>query len=82
MVEELGELAHAHLKMQQGIRGSVSEHRAEAEDAIGDFIIYLASYCNSNNYVLEDCLSDAWARVKKRDWIEDPQHGGEEPDAG
>lgn len=77
LAEEVGELCHAHLKLQQGIRGSVLEHRAAAEDAIGDIVIYLISYCNSNKYVLEDCLQDAWARVKRRDWVKDPVTGGE-----
>ena len=40
-IEELGELAHAHLKSKQGIRGSQDEHDAAAKDAIGDLIVYL-----------------------------------------
>lgn len=41
VVEELGELAHAHLKEQQGIRGTAEEHQAAAKDAIGDLTVYL-----------------------------------------
>lgn len=40
-VEELGELAHAHLKEEQGIRGTPEEHQAAAQDAIGDLTVYL-----------------------------------------
>lgn len=40
-IEELGELAHAHLKAKQGIRGNQREHDAAARDAIGDLIVYL-----------------------------------------
>lgn len=39
--EELGELAHAHLKEKQGIRGTKEEHVAAGKDAIGDLIVYL-----------------------------------------
>lgn len=40
-VEELGELAHAHLKKSQSIRGTAEEHDANAKDAIGDLSVYL-----------------------------------------
>src|SRR4051812_30609457 len=46
MVEELGELAHADLKMEQGIRGNVEEHQLAAKDAVGDLLVYMADYCN------------------------------------
>ena len=38
--EEVGELCHAHLKLEQGIRGDKDSLRAEARDAIGDICIY------------------------------------------
>jgi NTP pyrophosphatase (non-canonical NTP hydrolase) len=78
MVEELGELAHAHLKHEQGIRGyTTTEYFRDAEDAIGDFVIYLASYCNTNAINLERAVEVTWARVKRRDWVADPVKGGE-----
>jgi len=78
IMEEVGELSHAHLKFDQEIRGYTrSRWEAEAEDAIGDIIIYLASYCNANFLNLEECLDRTWDRVKQRDWIADPQKGGE-----
>lgn len=42
-VEEIGELCHAWLKEEQGIRGT--DHDNEARDAIGDVIIYLLHFC-------------------------------------
>lgn len=45
VIEEVGELSHAHLKELQGIRGTPEEHQAKAKDAIGDIFIYLLSYC-------------------------------------
>ena len=42
--EEAGELCHAHLKREQGIRGSVEKHEADMRDAVGDVMIYLLNY--------------------------------------
>lgn len=74
-LEELGELAHAHLKNEQNIRGTTAEHRAAAQDAIGDVLIYLLSYCNQNGYRLSQCWLDAWNEVKDRDWRRWPDTG-------
>jgi hypothetical protein len=41
VIEEVGELAHHHLKEAQGIRGTAEEHQAGARDAIGDIMVYL-----------------------------------------
>lgn len=46
LVEEVGELAHAVLKSEQGIRGTIEEHEAAAQDAIGDATIYLLDLAN------------------------------------
>lgn len=76
--EEVGELAHAHLKYEQGIRGYTrSKFQDEAEDAIGDQLIYLASYCNLNFLDLQTCMERTWEKVKQRDWIADPEKGGQ-----
>lgn len=71
-LEELGELAHAHLKQEQGIRGD--QHAAKA-DAVGDIIIYLADYCARNELCLAECVRTAWEEVKERDWIKFPVNG-------
>ena len=47
MIEELGELTHAHLKELQGIRKS--DYLADKKDAIGDFTIYLLNWFNCIN---------------------------------
>ncbi len=75
LTEEVGELAHAHLKAQQAIRGTLEEHREAAADAIGDIVIYLLSYCNTNGYDLNRCIRDAWTEVRERDWIKYPKNG-------
>jgi len=73
--EEAGELMHAHLKAEQGIRGDVAKHKAQAEDAIGDLLIYLADYCNRMGYDLEQCLTETWSRVRQRDWKKNTETG-------
>ncbi len=46
--EELGELSHALLKHEQGIRGFENEayFQEQVQDAVGDVMIYLVSFCN------------------------------------
>ena len=72
VVEETGELAHAHLKMEQGIRNTT---QADKEDAIGDIIIYLADYCNRNGIDIQHALELAWETASKRDWVKYPKNG-------
>ena len=72
VAEEVGELAHAHLKAEQGIRNTTSEDK---EDAIGDIIIYLADYCNRNGLDIQHSLEIAWETASKRDWVKFPKNG-------
>jgi len=75
MMEELGELSHAYLKREQGIRGTVEEHNAEIKDAVGDIVVYLADFCNAENIDLEETIRKTWSEVKKRDWKKNKQTG-------
>ena len=70
-VEELGELAHAHLKQAQGIRVS-EDHDAKAKDAIADVVIFLADYCTARGFDLESLVMETWDKVKLRDWKANP----------
>jgi NTP pyrophosphatase (non-canonical NTP hydrolase) len=74
-VEELGELSHAHLKWEQGIRGTPEELAAKAKDAVADVIIFLTDYCNLRGFDLQDIVSDTWDQVLERDWKKNPQTG-------
>jgi len=71
VAEEVGELAHAYLKMEQGIRGTKEEHSAAMKDAIGDCCIFLMDLCNQMGWNFEDIIDETWAHVKKRDWKKD-----------
>jgi NTP pyrophosphatase (non-canonical NTP hydrolase) len=77
IMEEVGELAHAHLKHEQGIRGLSDQDLAfvKKQDAVGDIVIYLASYCTANNIDLDKAVRLAWHEVSNRDWVDDPEKG-------
>lgn len=75
VVEEVGELCHAHLKNEQGIRGTPEEWEAKKKDAIGDILIYLLDYATREGVDVEECLETAWAEVSARDWVRFPKNG-------
>lgn len=50
--EEAGELCHAQLKLEQGIRGSRESHESAMRDAIGDISIYMLNYLSGIGKVL------------------------------
>lgn len=75
-VEELGELAHAHLKQVQGIRTN-EDHEAKAKDAVGDVVIYLIDYCNRRGFDFETIVRETWDHVRRRNWVKDPERGTE-----
>lgn len=51
VIEELGELVHAHLKGAQSIRGTSQEHADAARDAVGDMTVYLLGVMSSASFV-------------------------------
>lgn len=76
MLEELGELAHATLKWEQGVRVlTMEEWREKAADAMGDVFVYMVSFANSNGFDLDEILANTWQQVRSRDWQADPPKG-------
>ncbi len=75
VMEEVGELSHAHLKDVQGIRTD-ENHKMAKVDAVGDILIYLADYCTQEGIDMEQAMSETWRNVKKRDWTKDKVDGG------
>jgi NTP pyrophosphatase (non-canonical NTP hydrolase) len=76
MVEEVGELAHAILKYEQGIRGyNEARMHDEVQDSLGDLFVYMMSFCNRRGYDLEQIILDTWGAVMQRDWIRYPDTG-------
>jgi len=67
IVEEVGELCHAHLKFEQNIR--TNEPHAESKcDALGDIFIFMLGYANKNGIDLQAAIEETWTKVKQRDW--------------
>ncbi len=68
--EEAGELCHAHLKGEQGIREGMDKQKIEAmkADAVGDIVVFLMHYCAQEGLDFQKCVANVWAEVKKRDW--------------
>lgn len=72
--EEVGELCHAHLKHEQGIRQTTDSLEAK-KDAVADITIFLINYCNQENIDFSEVLNSTWEQVKTRDWIKFPTNG-------
>lgn len=75
VIEEVGELAHAQLKGEQGIRHKPEEILPMKVDAIGDILVFLINYCTSQGIDLIECLEAAWGEIKDRDWRKFPKNG-------
>jgi len=75
MVEELGEISHAILKGQQGIRGYSEDDTAEIQDGVGDLMIFLINFCDLNGWDTLEILQNTWDEVKQRDWVAHPETG-------
>jgi hypothetical protein len=54
-----GKVVHAHLKSQQGIRGSAEKHAAAARDALGDSVIFFMHACTSLEWSSQEVLRSA-----------------------
>lgn len=70
IVEEVGELFHAVLKSEQGIRGTREEHEAAIRDAIGDVCIYAIDYTTRLGLRLKDVLKSESFEVEIK--LDDP----------
>jgi NTP pyrophosphatase (non-canonical NTP hydrolase) len=75
VVEEVGELAHAFLKCEQGIRGTPEEHADAMQDAVGDMLIFLMDFCTQKGWRVSDLLKKTWGQVKLRDWTKNKSDG-------
>lgn len=72
VAEEVGELCHSQLKMEQEIRGSKDEHMEDAKDAVGDISIFLMNYCSFYGWDFEEIINETWTEVvSKRNWKKD-----------
>lgn len=65
IMEEVGELAHTNLKRRQ--LGLVEQGDKE-QDAIGDIVIFLMSYCNKRELDIASIIARTWNVVRQRDY--------------
>lgn len=79
IAEEVGELSHAHLKGEQGVRTD-EDHEANAQDALGDMFVYMCHYAERRGWNLADCIRKAWCEVLERDWRKNKEKGVEKGD--
>lgn len=77
IVEEMGELAHAILKGEQGIRGTQEKFDIIAKDAIGDMFVFMMGFCNARGWSLENIVLETWGRVRQRNWRLSKEDGGD-----
>ncbi len=81
--EEAGELIRSHLKSLQSIRGfsTMGEGKVKRDykmkDAMADGIIYMMGVCDANEWRLQNVLETTCQSVMERDWISDPDEGGQ-----
>ena len=74
VAEEAGELCHAVLKGEQGIRNGGS--RKDIADAIADTFIYGMQILTRLDYEAEDVLETVAHEVMSRNWKENPTGKG------
>jgi len=74
-----GQLAHHHLKADQGIRGSKEKHETLGKKALKDILLNLSSICSARDWDFEHIvMEETWAKVKRRDWKKNPDGPSEE----
>ena len=72
MGEEVGEINHAFLKREQGIRGDSDKHTEAIKDGVADLVIFLCDFCNREGIDLQSELESTWSKVQQRDWKANP----------
>lgn len=74
MIEELGELSHSFLKLNQGIRTN-ENHEELMRDAIGDIVMFMMDFCSRMGWSLSEIIEEVFKEVIERDWKGNPETG-------
>jgi NTP pyrophosphatase (non-canonical NTP hydrolase) len=82
LIKRVARLCRAAVKLDQGIRGTEAEWRAEIAKEVGDVVIKLCDVCDWYDIDLEAAIADRWNTVRNRDWRTDPQGHGRPDDDG
>ncbi len=75
----LGRLAHSHLKLEEGIRGTPEQHRAAKQNALGQIVACLVRMAPATGACYREIVERVWSEVKQRDWQADRVNGGATP---
>lgn len=76
MVEELGELAHAILKYEQGIRGLDEDtFKHDAADALADGRVFGTQFATGIGICEQTNFEETARNVMRRDWKRYPKNG-------
>ena len=76
VIPAVGRLAHSFLKMEQGIRGSRTEHMESIRRNLGSILCSLRESALCLNHDLLELVREVWSEVRKRDFKADPLRGG------
>jgi NTP pyrophosphatase (non-canonical NTP hydrolase) len=80
IVVSAGRIAHAELKLWQGIRG-YEGHASKALEAARDLMRYLPVFTDAyfpSGPSYENIVIETWSTVSQRDWVKDRDAGGGE----
>lgn len=78
MASGIGKVAKAHLKNSQGIRGMTRDQmREKVADGLADVLIFACQEATRQRIDLFTLLTETVRQVMGRDWIADPDKGGQ-----
>jgi hypothetical protein len=72
----VGKLCHAHLKMEQGIRGDKIGHIKDIIEYLKLIYSRLCIICWKYNIDFDQCIEVTWKKVQNRDWNKNKVNGG------
>jgi NTP pyrophosphatase (non-canonical NTP hydrolase) len=78
-IRQIGKIARAQLKSEQGIKGSPDEHDQITREAIRETLRFLATFCLVRQISFKDAVAAKWRAVRLRDWQSDPLKGTANP---
>jgi hypothetical protein len=71
----IGQLCHAHLKLDEGIRGRPEQHLRDADMCLRGLMRYLVVVAVQHDLSLPDVVESVWLKVRQRDWQAYPGTG-------
>lgn len=76
LCEEVGEVARAVLKQEQGIRGTWEEWDEEIKKELSDVYVKLIHVAMICGFDLDEAVAQRWEVLRQRDWVNNPKGHG------